>query len=129
LAAALAQGSIGRALSALKNPDAFFVQPIYDYLASPAGEAKLFEVLNELEETPLVSAVYTALFLYHARLRAQLGFPQPPHFLIPKLAHCSISSLKEKISYLYSRYHECQFNTNRTLTLFTLLSEIVREVA
>ncbi|MGQ9708073.1 MAG: DNA polymerase III subunit [bacterium] len=123
LAATLAQGSIGKALSALENPEAFIAQPVLDCLTTPNSEVRFFQLLNEVSESSLATAVNTALLLYHNSLRAHLGYPYLSQFSIPALTSCQIPLLKKKICYLYTRFHECQLNTNRLLSLYTLLSE------
>ncbi len=123
LAAALGQGSIGKALSALNNLDEFISQPVIDYLKQDSGNAGLFAVLDEIGDTALNTIVNTALFFYHNNLRRRLGYNYLSQFGSETVINYPIPLLRKKLAYLYERFHECQLNTNRSLSLYTFLSE------
>lgn len=125
LAAVLAQGSIGKALSALNNLDEFVSQPVLDYLKQDEGNDALFAVLDEIGETALNTVVNTALFFYQNCLRAHHGYTYLPQFSSQRIINYPLPLLRKKLAYLYDRFHECQLNTNRNLSLYTLLSAAI----
>ncbi|MEO0019466.1 MAG: hypothetical protein ABIK47_02350 [candidate division WOR-3 bacterium] len=122
LAAVLGQGSIGKALSALNNPDEFFFPPVIEYLKKGRGDDTLFTIFDEIAETSLTTVVNTALFFYENTLRAHLGYNYLPQFTSETAINYPLPLLRKKLAYIYDRFHECQLNTNRNLSLYTFLS-------
>lgn len=131
LAAAMAEGSPGRALRFLESPDDFLARPALEFFAlREAGEAEVLATLSDLGGAPVPIVVGTFLFLYRQALRARHGLmTELAEELAPAIRQADRLSddyLRRVIRYLVERLQEARTNVDRRLFLYTLLSSLRR---
>jgi DNA polymerase-3 subunit delta' len=131
LAAAMAEGSPGRALRFLESPDEFLARPALDFFAlREAGEAEVLATLEELGRAPVAVVVGTFLFLYRQVLRARhglaIGLTGDIAPAIRQAERLPDDYLRRVIRYLVERLQEARTRVDRRLFLYTLLSSLRR---
>ncbi len=123
LAVALAQGSLGKALMILNNPNAeeFLIPALLTELLASANPKAIFKLINQLKDIPLPAILNTIIFLHRNTLRGQLNCSHLAAWVSPQLFSSHPFLLLQKIRYLHTRLQETSLNTNHLLTLSTLL--------
>lgn len=131
MSATVADGSPGRALGFIENPDDYLSAPALAFFASGgAGEAEVLAALDKLRGTPATVVVSTFLFLYHQALRARHGVDTDlaPAIAEPvrRAAGLPDDYLRRVIGYLAGRLREARSPIEPRLFLYTLLSSLRR---
>ncbi|MFO7675335.1 MAG: hypothetical protein R6X12_03345 [bacterium] len=131
LAAELSDGSPGRALRFLDNPEDYLAPAAVEFLTHPRPDDKLvFETMSRLGDVPLATVTCSFLFVLSQLLRARHGISTSFAAASPGLAGLARAFpddyLRRAIRYLTERLDETRFNTNRRLFLYTLLASLRR---
>lgn len=125
LAAGLAQGSLGRTLMIINNPEPaeLLVRSVLEKLTATIIQMSATQAVEQLKNIPLTTIINTLIFLYRSALRARLASSLPPYLPSSLLQH-SPALLLKKIRQLYTRQQNASLNTNPLLTRHTLISSI-----
>ncbi len=131
LAALVADGSPGRALRFLNEPDDFLAAPVLEFFSLPrASERDVLVTMTRLDQTPLATVTFTLLFLFRQALLAKLGigtgYARHNPAIRAKAAASSLDYLHQENLFLASRLEDCRLNINRRLFLYTLLADVRR---
>lgn len=132
LAAEFADGSPGRALRFLDDPDRHLDPAIVDFFLHPQSEGtRVFETLAALERTPLTVVAASLLSLLDLSLRSRHGIHTCYADANPELARrarsLSDDYLRRAIRYVLGRLDEARLaGVNRRLFLYTILASLRR---
>jgi len=128
LAAAVAQGSLARALRYLAAPAELMPGPVVSFVSKPGTEAALLRAVGELARVPQSSLTDALLLLFREMLRFRLGFDSVLLRQNPDLAARAGSSgpdyLRRALKYLLERDEESSLYTNPRLSVYTLLTAL-----
>ncbi len=125
-AATVAEGSLGKAITAIKNLDDFFFPPILKLLTEENKENSIPDVIEEIDRSSLLPAVSTAIFIYRNTLRAKIGLSHLPQFIHSSISNLKISAIKEKLQFLHTMSQQLHHHTHPLLTSYYLVSTIVQ---
>lgn len=129
LAAQFSDGSLGKAVRFLEDPESFLVPAAVRFFchSRPEGHA-ILSTMSELRAVPPQTVVNTFLFLYRQTLRVKLGlgsdFARREPSVKSKAEVLSVDYLRRVIKHLSSRLEDCRMNLYRPLFLYTLLSSL-----
>ncbi len=125
LATALAQGSLGRALAILKNPETIICQQLIDLISKEGlGYPSLYRAFEELNTTSPTFPSETALAICYNTLHSRIGCSFLPILKSPILYNLSVPLLIAKLLYFYHRFHQNALNLNPSLGHYTTISNI-----
>lgn len=131
LIATLAQGSLGKALMILNNPEPeeFLVRSVLEKLTTTKNKLTITQAVEQIKNIPLTTIVNTLIFLYRSALRAHFqptaGSPQPEAtWTPPSLLKLPPALILKRIRQLYAYQENASLNTNPLLTRYTLLFSI-----
>lgn len=127
LAAVFSDGTPGRAIRFLEDPEKFLCTPALNYFSlATRDQAAVLSTIAELGRTPLETIVLTLLFLYRQTLLYKLGIRGAYNLrnaaIKAKAGRCSLETLQQTIVFLANRLQDCRLPVNRSLFLYTLLS-------
>lgn len=131
LAAEISDGSPGRALRFLEDPDDFLDPAVIEFFTRPQlGDRQVFDALTRLGDVSPTTIVSSFLFLLDQTLRRKHELPTCYAADNPDLERraCSLPDdyLRRAIRYLIERLGETRLNINRRLFLYTLLASLRR---
>lgn len=129
LAAVISDGSPGKAVRFLADPDRFLSKPALDFFSlASQNEAAVLATLSQLDRTPLDTVVFTLLFLYRQallyKLGVETGYGSRNPAVRTKAERDTLEHLRRAIAFLVGRIEDCRLSLNRRLFLYTLLSGI-----
>ncbi len=124
-AAALADGSLGKAMTIIKNPGNFLFSPVLNLLMGKDSGNTISEFVAQLDRDLLLPAINTAIFVYRNNLRAKIGLPHIPQFICPHIVEFTISDIKQKIQFLNGMLQLLHYNTNPAITSYYLASNLI----
>ena len=131
LAALVADGSFGKALRFVADPNDFLSEPVIEFFAAGStDEAAVLSTMSMLGRTPPAVVVYTLLFLYRQALLAKLGmetgYARHNPAVREKAGSSTLDYLSRAVGFLASRLEDCRLSIDRRLFLYTLLSALRR---
>ncbi|MEO0069190.1 MAG: hypothetical protein ABIK18_00125 [candidate division WOR-3 bacterium] len=125
-AAALAQGSLGRALMILNNPEPeeFIIRSVLEKLTTTKSKLTITQAVEQLKNIPLTTIVNTLIFLYRSAFRSTLTSTSTSTWTPPSLLKIPPALILKRIRQLYTYQENASLNTNPLLTLHTLIFSI-----
>ncbi len=127
-AAAVAQGSMARALRYIAEPAELLPEPVLSFLSKPGTEAALLAAVAELTNMSQSSLTDVLLTVFREMLRSRLGFDslllrQNPD-LAARAGRSEPDYLRRAVKYLLERDEESSLYTNPRLATYTLLTAL-----
>jgi DNA polymerase-3 subunit delta' len=130
LAAAVAEGSIARAVRFIERPDELLLQPVVKYFASSSGSSNrvILSTLQQLARQPQWMVTGTLLFLFRETLRVKLGlgsaYGRSNPAIADRAARSDLDYLRRAVRYLLTRDRDSALYTNPKLSLYSLLAAV-----
>jgi len=130
LAAAVAEGSLARAVRFIKKPEELLLEPVVKYFASSSGSSDrvILGALQQLARQPQWMVTGTLLFLFRETLRVKLGlgsaYGRSNPAISDRAARSDLDYLTRAVRYLLTRDRDSALYTNPKLSMYSLLAAV-----